>query len=225
MSTSHVLRNIIGCIILIGTGSASEELGAVSYCTVNGCHVTPPSTAIPGYGGGGGGWGNDGNSGDLEREYTALWCQDAPTNFWEYYSCNLNSPPPLEVNGCGTAGGIPVPDFLIAPGAQAAAAAAFGGIFTEACNSHDRCYGTAGSTKSSCDNNLYNDMVAVAEERIPQAVKTVFIPFAQGQAWAYSKFLQWEYVAPWTSNPAFNSAQDEALCRKWSSEYHDICSQ
>jgi len=221
VSGSHVLRNVVASLLAAGALLGGDAL-ATSFCSVSGCQVRPPSF-VPGYGGGGGGggWGNDGNSGDPEREYQARWCMDFPHEVWKY-GCDIYSPPPLAVNGCGTAGGMPVPDFLVSP-ASPAVAAGFGAIFKAACDIHDRCYGTAGSNKKDCDEALYQDMVRAAESRIPGWLLPGFRPFIQGQAWAYSNFLQWETVMPWTSVPAFNAAQDEGYCRKWAGEYRGIC--
>lgn len=225
MSESGVLRSIIAALLCSSTSGVISQAKAASFCTINSCYVTPPAIT-PGYGGGdgGGGWGNDGNSGDPERQYRAQWCMDFPSSTWENYGCDIYSPPTLAKNGCGTAGRIPVPDFLVSP-VNTAIAVSFGGIFTEACNRHDECYGTAGNKKDTCDANLYNDMVATASLAIPGYLSGMFDPVIRGQAWAYSRFLQWEYVRPRTSGPAFNKAQDEAWCRRWSKEHQEICSQ
>ncbi|WP_199912400.1 hypothetical protein [Stenotrophomonas sp.] len=151
-----------------------------------------------------------------------MWCTDFPSIMDSDYGCNVYNPPVLLVNGCGAVGGMPVPDFLVSP-VSAGVAAGYGGIFTDACNAHDVCYGTVGKDKAACDAQLNEDMVAVGLANIPEPNKGFFMPYVQGQAWAYSKFLQWEYIQPWTSGPAFNAAQDEAWCRKWSAEYQEIC--
>ncbi len=209
-------------LMVVGGLGVGDAL-AGSFCSLSGCEVRPP-ISVPGFGGigGGGGWGNDGNSGDPEREYQARWCMDFPHEVWKY-GCELTSPPELAVNGCGTAGGMPVPDFLVSP-VMAVVAAGMGGIFREACDLHDACYGTAGANKNTCDEALRHDMVGVGLRKTPAPLRAVFDPYIRGQAWAYARFLQWETVGPWTSNPAFNTAQDEGYCRKWSAEYRQICS-
>ncbi|HVJ38485.1 MAG TPA: hypothetical protein VM687_11885 [Stenotrophomonas sp.] len=209
-------------LLVVGGLGVGEAIGG-SFCSVNGCQVRPP-ISVPGFGGtgGGGGWGNDGNSGDPERENRAHWCMDFPHEVWKH-GCEVTAPPPLVVNGCGTAGGMPVPDFLVSP-VMAVVAAGMGGIFQEACDTHDRCYGTAGANKNICDDALYQDMVRQGQQKIPAALVPVFLPHIRGQAWAYSRFLQWETVMPWTSGPAFNAAQDQGFCRKWAIEYREICS-
>ncbi|HYG04960.1 MAG TPA: hypothetical protein VD865_00930 [Stenotrophomonas sp.] len=221
VSGSHVLRNVVASLLAAGALLGGDAL-ATSFCSVSGCQVRPPSF-VPGYGGagGGGGWGNDGNSGDPEREYQARWCMDFPHEVWKY-GCDIYSPPPLAVNGCGTAGGMPVPDFLVSP-VMPAVAVAMGTIFREACDVHDTCYGTPGANKAECDHALYRDMVELGERNTPAGLRAVFAPYLRGQAWAYSRFLQWESVSPWTSAPAFNAAQDQAFCRRWSAEYRQIC--
>ena len=224
MTGSRALRSVIATLLAAGALTVAGEVAAGSFCSLNGCQVRPP-VSVPGFGGiggGGGGWGNDGNSGDPEREYRAHWCSDFPSEVWKH-GCDVYSPPQLAVNGCGTAGGMPVPDFLVSP-VMAVVAAGMGGIFTDACDVHDRCYGTAGNQKSKCDEALYRDMVIGAESYIPAALLPAFRPYAHGQAWAYSKFLQWETVMPWTSGPAFNAAQDQGYCRRWASEFREICS-
>jgi len=50
-------------------------------------------------------------------------------------------------NGCGSAGSEWVPDSF--PG---------GVDFSSACNNHDICYGTCGSSKGTCDDSLRQDM-------------------------------------------------------------------
>lgn len=221
MSESHVLRNVMATLLAVGALAAGEA-AAGSFCNLSGCQVRPP-TIIPGFfgGGGGGGWGNDGNSGDPEREHRATWCMDFPHEVGQY-GCNVYSPPELAVNGCGTAGGFPVPDFLVSP-VMTVVAAGIGGIFSAACNAHDRCYGAAGNPKSTCDEALYRDMVLEAETRIPAALLPALRPYIHGQSWAYSRLLQWETVVPWTSGPAFNAAQDQGYCRKWAKELREIC--
>ena len=109
-----------------------------------------------------------------------------------------------------------MPDFLVG-------AAQFGPIFTNACNMHDRCYGTVGKTKAECDIALKEDMILQAEMEIPAALHLIYMPLARAQAAAYSQGLQWETIAPWTSLPAFNTARDEAYCRSWASDYAEEC--
>ncbi len=199
------------------------------YCIPGGgCHVT--AYPFPGFGGGGWGGGNGWGGGDASTSNDAqssdprVWCAEFPGVAWEQSQgqCDVYSPPQLEVNGCGTTGGVPVPDHLVS-GVSPALAAYFGPMFTAACDLHDLCYGTAGSNKQQCDEGLYDDMIAAALQQIPTYLHAVFIPAAIGQAWAYSRFLQWEWVEPWTSQPAFDSAQAEARCRGDAAAYDNVC--
>jgi len=222
MAGSKVLRCLIGSVILAAGAVATDAALGGGFCTISGCTVTGPLMPGIGGGGGGGGWGNDGNSGDPDRQTIPMWCADFPHHMWNDYSCDVYSPPPLAVNGCGTAGGVPVPDFLVSP-QSAAVGASYGAIFTAACNAHDVCYGSSGANKDVCDARLNEDMVAIGSRNIPEATRGFFMPFVQGQAWAYAKFLQWEWIAPWTSVPAFIHAQDEATCRTLSAEFREIC--
>lgn len=116
-----------------------------------------------------------------------------------------------------------MPDYLVSP-ISAAVALGFGNIFTRACDQHDRCYGASNANKQQCDQALYDDMVVAAQQGIPSALRPVFMPFATSQAWAYSRFLQWEWVAPWTSQSAFDYAQQEARCRSDAAVFRNICS-
>ena len=221
MSESHVLRNVVATLLAAGALAAGEA-SAGSFCSLNGCQVRPPAL-VPGFfgGGGGGGWGNDGNSGDPEREHRSMWCMDFPHEVGQY-GCNVYAPPPLAVNGCGTAGGAPVPDFLVSP-VLPGVAAGLGGIFTRACDLHDACYGQAGANKTQCDDALYRNMVEFGQMNIPPPLRPTLMTFVGGQAWAYSKYLRWDTVSPWNSGKSFNVAQDEAYCRRWAAEHQQIC--
>lgn len=221
MSGSRALRMVV--VTLLGASAwVAGEADAVSFCVNNRCEVRPPAW-VPGFfgGGGGGGWGNDGNSGDPERDRQASWCMDFPYEIAQY-GCDVYAPPELQVNGCGTATGMPVPDFLLSP-VRTVEAAAQGGIFTVACNNHDACYGRAGANKADCDEKLRVEMINFGMRDIKAPFKAMFAPFVSGQAWAYAKFLQWESVAPWTSDRAFNAAQDQGYCRRWATEHRQIC--
>jgi secretory phospholipase A2 len=57
------------------------------------------------------------------------------------------------VNGCGPQGGL---DFVPDDYGQWS--------FTEPCNGHDRCYGTCGSDKATCDSNFQDDMDEVCRQ-------------------------------------------------------------
>lgn len=67
---------------------------------------------------------------------------ERPSNMDDFYD------PAATVNGCGSQGaeGIDVPDSF------------FGLVsFTEACDRHDRCYGTEGMTREACDDQMLED--------------------------------------------------------------------
>ena len=63
--------------------------------------------------------------------------------------CRTNKPSKKEplLNGCGSEGSEWVPDSFL-----------WIVSFVEACNNHDKCYGTCGSSKEDCDKKLGHDM-------------------------------------------------------------------
>lgn len=229
MENSKVLRGIIGCILASAIYSHTPNAAAWGYCSDSGCKVFPDVPISGGGGGSGGGWhgsGSDWTSGEDADQYQATacvgWRQDI-----EAENCSVLYPPPLIVNGCGSAN-FDVPDFLISP-VSPAAALAFGAIFTSACNRHDICYGTVPKNanqyarKEDCDNALYNDMVAAASATIPATLKPIFMPAVYAQANAYSKGLQYEGIAPFTSIPVFEQAQQEGWCRNVAASWNEHC--
>lgn len=58
-------------------------------------------------------------------------------------------------NGCGSAGGPPVPDNPTGCSDTS---------FLDACNAHDTCYGTCGNNKDICDSGFLDAMLAVCME-------------------------------------------------------------
>lgn len=229
MKSSHALKLVMASILGMGASAVIDgAMAGTSSCTESGCTVYPilfPPISGPGEGGGGGGggWGGGDGSSNPRDEYSKMmWCADAPVQTWDEHGCDLYHPPELEVNGCGTAGGVPVPDFLVAPGALQAGAAAFGKVFKEACDVHDRCYGTHASDKHQCDERLREDMISQAQDKLGGAFP-VFGAFVVGQATAYARFLQWEWIEPWTSQPAYDRSQIDAACRASSKSFKDYC--
>lgn len=123
------------------------------------------------------------------------------------------------VNGCGTSGGFPVPDYLVSP-VSPAVALAFGGIFRDACNAHDMCYSLLYRTKAQCDLMLEQDMIQTAQQQIPAVLRPVFASAVSGQSYAYSRTLLWEGIFPWnTSQSAFDAAQNDARCRMAAADF------
>lgn len=203
MEDSRILRGIIASLIAASAFVATDAHGGKqkeSYCTGTACQVYGPD--VTGIGGGWGGGQSDPNSeGDYIQANCGPWWDDARS-----IGCDLRSPPPLTVNGCGAEGGADVPDFLIG-------AVQLGPVFREACNTHDQCYGTLGADKAQCDANLQNDMIAAARESIPEPHFSFYRLNVEAQAWAYSNALRWESIEPFTSNPAFDEGQRQASCR------------
>ncbi len=71
-----------------------------------------------------------------------------PVSSWDYYTDCIdlvaNGEEP-EANGCGAAGGVPIPDFN----------------FTAPCNNHDDCYSTCLNSKDSCDGMFKHEMMEI----------------------------------------------------------------
>lgn len=225
MNSSRALKLVVASVLGLGGGAVADgAIAGTSTCTGSGCWVYPPFLPNPGGGGGvGGGWGGGDGSSDPRDEYHKIsWCTDAPGYAWDGHGCDLYNPPVLTVNGCGTAGGVPVPDFLVAPGALQGGAAAFGAMFKAACYAHDMCYGTHGNDKHQCDERLRQDMIADGQQKLGGAFPALGV-FVIGQATAYARFLQWEWIEPWTSQPAYDRSQMDAACRTSSAAFKNYC--
>lgn len=224
MKESNALKLVIASLLAARAAGMIPAAGAGGYCSIQtGCQVIgyrPPGGGF----GGGGSWGSGDGSSDPKHDNQRIeWCQDFPAMVWEGAGCDVHNPPPLQVNGCGAAGGPGVPDYLIASPALQPGAAYFGYVFRQACDVHDMCYGTAGSDKHQCDERLRDDMIAQAQQSMGDSAFVAFGVFVVGQATAYAKFLQWEWVEPWTSLPAFIKAQEEAFCRQDSGIFKGLC--
>lgn len=229
MQTSDALRVVISCLLGVAALSASNQSAAQSSCSPNGgCVVYPPPGGYPGgggWGGGGGyggGWGGETDPSNQSDPPPAVWSAAQCAAFAQQQAqqgCNVNNPPQLMTNGCGTYGGLFVPDFLVSP-IQAAVALAFGPVFTDACNWHDYCYGSIHLSKNYCDTTLEGMMVAGARDAIPSVLYPIFQPAVMGQSFAYSRTLAWEQYFPWnTSQNSWNASQVEAQCRNDAIEY------
>ncbi len=149
----------------------------------------------------GGGAASIGDTPDFSNEhyYNTPTCSDlfgtVPNG------CDIRNPPQLTTNGCtGT------PDGLIVNGLPATS---LGAIFTDACNQHDACYGAFLATKSKCDTNLGEDMVAFAQERILPAQWAYYEPHVRLQAATYASFLSTDFI----SMGKYEAAQIEGSCR------------
>jgi len=214
MKKNNVLGLVMGTILVSG-GVTVTTAYAGGYCTSSGCYVWETA---PRWGSDGGGSGSYDNTTTYGPEDPQMICADLKEN--PAPNCNADNPPQLVVNGCGSAT-VDVPDFLVSF-FKPLPAASYGGIFTEACNKHDVCYGSWGQPKSSCDADLKNDMI--------QAAKTVlgigypaFQVEVEGQAWAYSTGLAWGPIQAFISQPAFDSAQAEGQCRSYAGSVQYFC--
>jgi hypothetical protein len=119
--------------------------------------------------------------------------------------CDLKNPPPPITNGCGAQGGIDVPDSFI-----------YGDVdFKPACNSHDDCYGTAGSGKASCDLQLEAEMESQCLQRYPDTLQAVQRNLCYTQANEYYVVL----ASGIGSDGAYASAQVGGTCRKAAQDY------
>jgi RHS repeat-associated protein len=72
------------------------------------------------------------------------------------YRSTIQNSRPIAVNGCGPEGGVIAGIDLIPDGPPG-----MGSIFISPCNLHDRCYGTCGATKSTCDTRLFQNAARV----------------------------------------------------------------
>lgn len=111
MKESNVLKLVIASLLAAGAAGMIPAADAGGYCSIQtGCQVIgyrPPGGGF----GGGGSWGSgDGSSDPKHDNQRIAWCQDFPAMVWEGAGCDVHNPPPLQVNGCGAAGGPGVPD-------------------------------------------------------------------------------------------------------------------
>ncbi|GEM_PF-1680852 len=216
MKRGNALRLVIATVLVSG-GAAATVAYAGGYCTLSACYVW--GTAPPGWGSGGGGSGSFDNTQTYGQPDAQAVCEDLSGH--PEPNCNINNPPPLVQNGCGSAS-IDVPDFLVSF-TNAAAAASYGGIFRAACNKHDVCYGTSWQTKAWCDADLKNDMIRSAKDRLPNDVYLFFKADVERQASTYSSGLQWGPIEAFVSGPAWSRAQIDARCRTWSDAMKYYC--
>lgn len=103
-------------------------------------------------------------------------------------------------NGCGTEGGFPVPDTYV-----------FGGItvsFVDACNQHDRCYGTLGTDRASCDSDLYYGMINACRQAID--LRFPINPLAYVRCAAQAGIYYVVLRLPFVGGPAYESGQNTA---------------
>lgn len=218
MKRNTVLGLVIGTIVASGI-TVTAGVHAYGYCTPNGCYVWDNLPSPGGGTGGGLGGGSDHTDTNSDNDYRNI-CADLESNPPPGV-CDANNPPPLIQNGCGSAS-FDVPDFLVST-SHPIEAAGYGGVFTDACNKHDVCYGTVWTTKEGCDTRLREDMVASAKALIPPDRWPIFQAEVEGQAAAYSSGLQWGPVQAFISGPVFDQAKTEATCRSWAQGIHRNC--
>ena len=125
-------------------------------------------------------------------------------------SCDLENPPLIDPNGCGsgTSENL-VPDYLFVGGV---AAYRLGPIFRQACNFHDVCYGTYGTDKEACDMVLHDDMIDFAQFQMTPTQWFFYRSHVGSQAYAYSAGLQAPFLRE-LAGAAFENAQLEGACR------------
>lgn len=214
--SSRLLRVLVAGVLAMGVGG-NANAAPTDLATIKVWGFTQGGWVIGSAGGGGGYWGGASTSQPTAEEYCmyhGFGCEDflptCPSVLMSAPSgCDLNNPPPRTADGCGAGptAGI-VPDFLVVNGVGAA----FGNIFTEACNAHDHCYGEFKSGKHRCDAQLEVDMIAHARDRIPTAVWPVFEPHVRLQAAAFRVALEQPPIA-WIAQSAYTAAQNEGKCR------------
>lgn len=241
---------------LLGAGAVTmvSMATAQSYCTIGGCTVygAPYPGGSWGGGSGSGGWGG-GTTGGQPGMPTGTGCQsfqmwgpggcyDTKAQMCEALQinvpqgCNVNSPPPLIPNGCGSGANVGfIPDSLLVPSyvvngpsvgvydSTAYVVAPFGDIFRAACNLHDTCYGTWGEMKSICDADLKADMIQRGYEVIPSSQQNLYMPYVTSQANLYSQGLQNWLVKALVSDAAFANAQKEGQCRAYRDLIQEFC--
>lgn len=100
-------------------------------------------------------------------------------------------------NGCGPEGGISVPNNYYLVGWFRIDRFPF----VNACNTHDICYGTLGSSRAACDSRFYSDLLTICRANASTAVNR---GICNGLAWTY-----YQAVATFGQS-AFNAAQARA---------------
>jgi hypothetical protein len=155
-----------------------------------------------GGGGGGGGWGgNSTGGGDDGGGYgddgvcTVISDTNEP-------GCDLANPPQYAENGCTGS-----PDGM--PGAP--------GLFNNACNRHDFCYGMTARDKADCDQSLGSDMVMACDSRwlIGGVMNWLQWEDCNARATIYSGALLTNII----SSSFFEDARFEFRCRTRANEY------
>lgn len=81
-------------------------------------------------------------------------------------------------NGCGPEGGISVPNYYYLIGWFRIDKFPF----VNACNAHDICYGTLGSSRASCDSRFYSNLLAICSANASTSANRVI---CNGLAWTY----------------------------------------
>lgn len=148
-------------------------------------------------GGGGGGWGGVGTTvPDEDNNICAIIAsQNEP-------GCDLNNPPELIVNGCGSDGSAWVPDGM--PDNPT--------LFRRSCDAHDQCYGGSGQSKPQCDGALRDSMYTDCEI-YPEGSQS------RNDCRATADIYESVLSSGMGSDSAFDRARFEMRCRERSSEY------
>jgi hypothetical protein len=114
-----------------------------------------------------------------------------------------------EFNGCGPQGGLDLPIF--GKGDWIPDSPLDLADFFSACQGHDCCYGTCGKSKSVCDENFLNDMIAACNRSWP--VSSVSKGIINGQYYAMCLAVARVYYdavsATGTGQDAYNAGQKE----------------
>lgn len=206
---SRLLRVVLAGIIGFSATPSAVHANATDATTLERVVATGISSGgwswpgWPSYGstaGGSDGWwgGASSGSGGQDSNYAPA-CDDLLSTTPS--GCNVYSPPVLAVNGCTGS-----PDGLIVNGLPATS---LGAIFRGACNTHDECYGSYLSDKSTCDANLGEDMITFAQQEIPAAQWAYYEPHVRLQAATYAIFLSTDFI----SLGKYKTAQIEGSCR------------
>lgn len=136
--------------------------------------------------------------------------------------CDLANPPVLTTNGCGggpTAGIVPDSLVLVDDGSIWIG---YPGLFSNACNRHDKCYGTHPGDKTTCDDTLMSDMLDSARNQISPIVWQRYGASIMNQINGYGAFFR-SSVGGDISMIFFNSAQKEDVCRAYSDSVSLYC--
>lgn len=217
---------LLATLGIAGDASAYSEEDAYDLPRIRA--IFPPPEDVYGAGGGGGYFGAastfDDNAYSYERdlfpEPEAPTCEQLAGSAPE--GCDVTRPPELATNGCGggpTAGIVP-DSLVIASGNQISMG--FPGLYTDACNRHDTCYGTHPGDKRACDDALVSNMINAARDAIPPIVWQRYGAGIMDQINGYGAFFR-SSIGTQVSMVFFNGAQEEDICRNYSDAVRMYC--